>query len=1011
MIQVGGVMTAAALLWPSPHMALEAQQSVVTGVVTDASGVQPVAAADVFIAGTPLIVVTDANGLYRLTNVPSGAVELRVERLGYVPQSRLVQATPGATVTVDFQLEVSAIALDAVVATATGPQRRRELGNATATVQAARELETTTPGTLTDLLQGRAAGVQVVQSSGTVGSSATIKIRGNSSISLDNTPLIYVDGSRISNDIRSGPGVGGQNTSRLNDLNPNDIDAIEIVKGPSAATLYGTEAAAGVIRITTRRGRTGLSEWTYRSSLGANWDATDWPSNAVSLRSPFLLGPPARDTVYTLNLLEGVGTDQDPWRTGLEQSYGAALRGGVEGVTYFVSGDLSDREGSLSNNESQQRTLRANLNLAPSDDVDVAVSTGFGSTDLSLPNNDNTTLGFLGVALNAFAWELPLVRDDPVTGAPGVETCAIDYEGSLAFGVPLGTIGCAGEAFFSGRTFEDVATVSSTQKIERFTGSVAVDYRPSESVRARGTVGYDQFSDQTGTFIPVDPTLVFDNLSLGFRQIQNFVSRNLTLEGNLAGTFELSPTLTSTTTVGGQFFAEKLESAASLGRTLPAGTSTVSNAVTTEGFESVTETRTLGIFLEQQIAYRDRLFLTPAVRVDENSAFGRNLGRQAYPRVMASYVISEEMWFPTDLLQSLRLRVAWGESGKQPASFAALQLLEAQRVTFRGQDVAGVVVQRAGNPDLEPERGQELEVGFEADLMDGRVAVDFTWYDQLTRDAIVARRLAPSTGFPDRTFQNIGRIRHTGVELGITWVGVNRPDLFWTWQLVGGTSKGKITQLEEPIVYGLNGDTQRHQKGHPFGAYFSRKYTIGTDGSPEATDEPVFLGHPTPEWEGSLSTSIRLFNRLTLYANLGFAGGHHLFNSTEEFRCGFLGGGPNGGICPAIYEEGPDGEPTNQARIKAAAAADNQYSPWIEDADFARLRMVGARFDLPMGWVTRLGASRGDFTLTAENLALWTAYSGVDPEVNFAGADPSTRADFLTLPPSRRITGRLSITF
>ena len=995
-----------------PASVLQGQEvGVVTGRVTDVSGRQPVAAADVFVSATSLVSLTDENGVFRIDGVPAGVTEIHVERLGYLSASLSVEVLAGGTAIADVSLNLSAVALDAVVATATGPRRRREVGNATSTIEVANELVASAPATLTDLLQGRATGVQVAQSSGTVGASSTIKIRGNSSISLDNTPLIYIDGSRVSNDVRSGPAVGGQNTSRLNDLNPLDIESIEIVKGPSAATLYGTEAAGGVIRITTRRGRTGPSEWSYRSTLGANWDATDWPESSVSLRSPFLLGAAARDTVYSINLLDGVGTDQNPWRTGLEQAYGASLRGGVEGVTYFLSGELSEREGSLRNNDSAQRSFRANLNLAPSADVDVSVSTGFSSSDLSLPNNDNTALGYLGVALNGFPWELPLVRTDPVTGETGVQTCPIDYETSILFRVPLGSAGCTGDAFFSNRGFDDVSKISNTQKIERFTGSVAVRYRPTASLEAQGTIGYDQFSDQSGTFIPVDPSLVFGSLSRGFRGLENIVNRNLTVEGSASGTIRLTPSVTATTTLGGQFFAQKFESTGSIGRTLPSGTSTVSNAVSTEGFEGVTETRTLGIFVEQQFSFLDRLFLTPAIRVDENSAFGRNLGRQAYPRVMASYVISEEDWFPRGAFESLRLRAAWGESGKQPGSFSALPLLEAQRVAFQGQDLAGVVIDRPGNPDLKPERGREIELGFEVDLFAGRVAVDLTWFDQVTRDAIVAREVAPSTGFPGPRFDNVGAVESSGVELGITAVAMNRPDVFWTWQLIGATSKGNITALDDPIVYGLNGDSQRHQQGHPFGSYFSRAYSIGPDGAVESTPAPIFLGHATPEWEGSLSTTLRLFNRVTLYANLGFAGGHQQFNSTEQFRCGFLGGGPNGGTCPAIYERGADGTLTEQARLKAAAAAETQYSPWIEDAAYARLRIVGLRFDLPGSWVGALGASRADFTLTGENLALWTGYSGLDPEINFAGADPNARAEFLTLPPGKRVAGRLTITF
>jgi hypothetical protein len=433
--------------------------------------------------------------------------------------------------------------------------------------------------------------------------------------------------------------------------------------------------------------------------------------------------------------------------------------------------------------------------------------------------------------------------------------------------------------------------------------------------------------------------------------------------------------------------------------------------VRTEGFEEVQETRTLGLFVEEQLSFEDRFFITPAVRFDENSAFGENLGREAYPRVMASYVISESPWFDIGWIESLRLRGAWGESGKQPTSFAALQLLEAQRVAFRGQDVAGVSVLQPGNPDLKPERGSEVELGFEADLFQGRMAVDFTWYDKVTEDAIVTRLVAPSSGFPGRRFENIGEIANSGVELGLTAIAVNSPDLFWTWQLVGATATGEITRLDNPIVFGLNGNSQRHVEGRPFGAYFSTDYAIGDDGAVVSTGEEVYLGHPTPEWEGSVSTTVRLYNRLTLYANVGFAGGHQQFNSTEEFRCGFLGGGENGGICPAIHERGPDGQLTDDARAKAAAASEVQYGPWIEDADFARLRTVGARVDLPASWATWLGASRADVTLTGENLALWTGYSGLDPELNTVGAEPAARAEFLTLPPARRVTGRISITF
>ena len=1029
----------------SPLSHLEAQQpGSINGTVADATSLRPIAEARAFVANTSLVAYSDGQGRYTLSDVPVGEIEVRLERVGYAPAMRTVLVAAGQSVTADFDLVVSAIAIDALVVTATGVQRRRELGNSAASIQVEDELERAAPATLTNLLQGRATGVQVLQSSGTVGASSTLKIRGNGSISSSNTPLIYIDGARVSNNNQSGPGVGGQNTSRLDDLNLEDIESIEIVKGPSAATLYGAEAAAGVIRITTKRGRAGVTEWTFRSEWGANWDDTAWPTAVWNPRAFFGelydvsdLFPPGQlqpgtffasipDTLYALNLLGGEVAGEEvyatPWRTGVEQTFGASLRGGFENVTYLLSGEFADRQGTLSNNEARRRNVRANFNLLASPNVDIALSGGYSNNHVSLPDNDNSAFGYIGVAMVGFPWATPIRRTDLSSGGERI-TCPLAYEMQRALsgaGVAsslddLSEQNCPDNPFFSERTFGDVATLSNSQRTERSTVSVTVNYRPLDFLSARGTVGYDQFSDQTGFFVPVNPDLPFGDASQGLRSIGHGLNRLLTLEGNVNAGFVITPELRSTTSLGVQFFRSKGQSTSATGRFLPLGSRTVSSAVRTEGFESVGESRTLGIFVQQQLDYRDRLFVTPAVRVDDSSAFGENLGPEAYPRLMASYVISEEEWFdgllPGSFVESLRLRGAWGESGKQPASFAAIKILGTSRATFKGEDVPGVSLAGPGNPDLKAERGQELELGFEADLLGGRLGLDFTWFNQSTKDAIVPRSLPPSSGYSIPVFTNIGEVRNRGIELGLTALAMNTEAVLWDWQLNVSMTKGEIIQMEEPIIFGLGGDSQRHQEGYPFASYFSQTYTINEVGAVVASDSAVFVGQPTPEIEGSLSTSLGLYGWVTLYAHLGFVAGHHLFNSTEQFRCAFLGGGTYGGVCPRLFEVGEDGERTPSAKIKAEAADGQQYAPWIEDADFARLRSVSARFDLPQGWVGRVGADRASFTITAENLWLLTDYSGLDPEVNFAGGAQSVRAEFFTLPLAKRVTGRLSVSF
>jgi TonB-linked SusC/RagA family outer membrane protein len=1018
-----------------------AQTGGIQGVVTDAASARPVVDARIFVPGTSLSAFTDDEGRYVLEGLAAGEYLLRAERTGYATTDRSVLLPVGQTVTADFDLQVSALPLDALVVTATGVQRRRELGNAASSIQVADELRRAAPPNITGLLQGRATGVQVLTSSGSVGTASSLKIRGNGSIALGDTPLIYVDGSRVSNDLDSGPGVGGQGTSRLNDLNLDDIESIEIVKGPSAATLYGVEAAAGVIRITTKRGRAGGSEWTFRSEWGASWDDTEWPSTVWNPRSFFgelldvseLFAPGTitpgtffasiPDTLYTVNLLSGAGGYAAPWRTGYEQTYGASLRGGSGTVTYFLSGEFRDLNGTLSNNESTQRSLRANFNLLPTPELDFSISTSYVNNRVLLPDSDNSTFGYIGVGMLGSAWGTPIERDDLTIGG-AFPTCPLAYEIQRAMsngGVApprldeLSADNCPLNPYFSERTFDDIGTLSNSQDVDRFTVSVTGQYRPVDFITAKATIGYDHFADQTAFLVPVDPDLPFGDSSRGLRGVGQSLNRLLTTDANVQAVYSITPDIRTTTTVGAQFFRQKAESTGGTGRYLPIGSGTVSGAVRTDAFEAVGETRTLGLFVEEQIGYRDRLFVTPAIRFDDSSAFGRNLGRAAYPRVMASYLISEESWFdgliPGSFIESLRLRGAWGESGTQPAAFAALKLLNPRRVSLNGDDVSGLVLTGPGNPELKAERGQEIELGFEANLFAGRVGVDFTWFYGITKDAIVGKPLAPSTGYAAPIFTNIGELRNQGVELGLSGLILNRSNVRWDANLNASTVIGEITKLDEPIRYGLGGDSQRLQQGYAFGSYFSRIYQVGTNGAVAASDSAVYLGQPTPNVEGSLATSVTLNGWITLYANVGFALGFQQFNSTEEFRCSFFGGGDYGGVCPELFEQTATGERTTEARIKAAASNDLEIAPWIEDGDFARLRTVSLRFELPRALLGRVGGSAGNFTISGENLLLFTGYSGLDPEVNFAGSDVTSRAEFFTLPPAKRVTGRLSISF
>ncbi|MCH7729605.1 MAG: TonB-dependent receptor plug domain-containing protein, partial [Planctomycetes bacterium] len=365
-----GILPLVIALFAMVPPALAQRTGTISGRVTDENGV-PLQGARVFLQGTNRQAVTDLDGRYRIRRLTDGPAALRAVAIGYASVIANVRVVGGIG-TADFALARAVVNLDDIVVTATGEQRKREVANAVGIVEVAAIAELKPQVSLDELLVGQSPGVTVLRSSGTVGVGSSIKIRGNSSISLSNTPLIYVDGARIDNTNRASTFLD-QETSRLNDINPDDIERIEIVKGPAASTLYGTEAAAGVIQIFTKRGRSGPAVWSFRTDLGANiknaksFDANVWDPASFGLGSP-------GDTLYSMNLLD----EFDPFRSGMFQSYQGSVRGGTDRVQYYISGQFQDEEGTLPNNEMQRFHARANFTIRPESDVwDLQLNGGY----------------------------------------------------------------------------------------------------------------------------------------------------------------------------------------------------------------------------------------------------------------------------------------------------------------------------------------------------------------------------------------------------------------------------------------------------------------------------------------------------------------------------------------------------------------------------------------------------------------------------------------------------------
>ena len=955
------------------------QTGTIRGRIVAARTQLPLADVQVRVDGTRVGTVSGADGSYIIPNVAEGPVTIVAQRIGFQRVERSGRVTPGGPLMLDFTLEPLALSLEEVVVTATGDARRREVGNALASVSAA-DVEPAAIKNMSEMLAARAAGVQVLQSSGTSGMGSRIRIRGSNSVSLGNEPIVFVDGVRASNDVGSvSYETGGDAPTRLNDLNPDEIANIEVVKGPAAATLYGTDAANGVIWVTTKRGRAGATEWKVFTEQGSVNDITTYPTSfrgvtstgSVCRLDAVATGTCTQASVQALNPLESEA--MSPFRTGSVGQYGLSASGGRDALRFFLASDLKRENGVLPGNSLRRANVRTNFDFALASNFNAAVSAGFISSNLALPLNGNYELGLIGNGL----------------GSQGTTSI-------------LG-----GWGFFP---VEQLTSVDSRQIINRLTGGVRLDWAPLRSWRNRMNVGLDQVGRDDDQYFPTGKAPAWLGYDQGARFANRFRGSTYTVDLLSSVTFDVTSSLKGETSAGAQYVRENVTGRFTTGRQLVAGSQSIRAAAVTEGNENTTENSKVGVFVQQQASFRDRLFLTAAVRADDASAFGQDYDVVAYPKLSLSWVISDEQFFPKlGALTSLRLRSAWGKSGLQPGSIDALRYYQPVPVALGGRSVTGVTFGSLGNVSLQPEQSAELETGLDAQFLEGRLGLEFTYYTKRTRDALVLRVLPPSLGASNGRFENLGSVRNSGVEGVLTARPVDRRNLSWDLTLNGSVNKNELLSLGAGIPP-INLGAQRHAVGYPLGGFWARPITsfadANRDGIIAASEvtvgaDPVFLGAPFPKRQLSVRNDVGLTRWIRVGAVLEYRGGQKLYNNTQQWRS-------IQGITRGLNDKNA---PLAEQAREAAAAFRGTIAGFVEDASFVKLREVSLALNAPEGWASRLRAKQAALVLAGRNLGVWTDYSGLDPEINQAGQSNFGAVDFMTQPPVRYLTARINLSF
>lgn len=952
----------------------EFQNGTIRGTVVDARTGEPLPGANIILEGTTTGSSVDVNGEYEITGIDAGSYTMLVRFIGYQDYREQVEIQENETLEINIELSRGSVGLDEVVVTATGDVRSREIGTSQARISAS-DFETATAANPQQVLGGRIAGATVLANSGQPGAGGTIRLRGNNSISQSNDPIIYVDGIRIASGSTPRHQQSRQSASPLNDINPNDIASIDVVKGAAATTLYGTEASGGVIRITTKQGSEGRTVWNASVTSGVNNIGHFGPKddNPAGL----FLGECRGENLVNYageRFQEANCPDSGSWlQNGLVQRYNLNVSSGVDGFTYYLSGNFKSEEGVIHNGGLDNAGgLRGNFKFNPVDNVSLTFSSSFNynKTDW-VPNGSNGD----GFVLN-------------VSRGPGGNFSGAD--------------GCDDPSLLCVNNSEILESDNNSVR-QHYINSLVLEVNSGSRLRNRITLGYDYNTSE------MESTQYFgySRAPLGEQSIIDWRKSVLSME--YLGTYQLpiSEDFGSTFNWGGQLFQTNTQTTELFSEDFsgPQEPTLTSGARSTVTGDNRIRVATGGVFGQAVFDVKDQLFITAGVRVDGHSAFGENYGLQVYPKVSASYVLSDYDFWPTEWWNTFRVRAAIGESGQAPGAFDAVRTW----IPIAGEDgEPGFTPNQIGNPDLGPERSREFETGFLASFLDGRINTDVTYYDQTTTDALIPVPAVASEGFLASQVRNIGELKNSGIEAELDLNVVRSSDVNWNVRVAYSKEKSEAVDLGDvsSITIQTFGRTYIRE-GYPVPSIFGAKITNPDEIADPEYEEDAYLGAAYPDKSFSFGTTLRFKESLTLDALGEIKMGGHMVNGTAYQNSGR-------GIWPPCYDAQNADISTLTAMDRAQCAlsggpVSRRYDHWVESTDFFRLRHISVTYDFPDRWMPT-GVQAASINLTGRNLLTITDYQGTDPELDdYRGS--LARRDYYAMPTYRSFLATLNFTF
>jgi TonB-linked SusC/RagA family outer membrane protein len=988
------------LLFLCSALSLFAQQNI-SGRIRDAVSGQPIPGVTVRVPNTNKGTISDASGSYTLA-VPSGTTGLLVSYTGY--KTRTIKLTSGVAV-VNISLEEDFARLDEVVVTGLATNvKRSNLANAVATISG-KELNGIAPAQTFDAaLSGKVLGAQITANSGAPGGGISVKMRGITSVFGNSQPLYVVDGIFFNNssipaglnDVTAAATAGNPNnqdnpSSRIADLNPEDIENIEILKGASAAAMYGAKAAAGVIIITTKKGKAGKTKISVNQELGfvkvrrlmgvrafTPETAADLAGTADNPDPDVQAKRAAYKAQFTTAQSAGKIYDYEKemfGEVGQVLNTGISLSGGGEKTTFYLSGKRRQEEGIVKHTGYFNNAVRLNVDHKISDRISLGITTNYinSSADRGLTNNDNSGVSF-GVALSS---------------TPNF----VDLHPNALGEYPR-------NPFAASNPLETRDKMKNNEQTNRFVGGANLEVRLQQhdhsTTRFIGRGGVDYYNYKTAALFPRD--LQFEENGLQGHSIQgNTNNTNTNIGGFLINTFTPNSNISLTSTAGATLETGFMDNIVTVATNLLSGQSNLDASANTATRQFRQKYRDNGIFVQEDLSLIDAVTLSAGVRFDRSTNNGDYLKYYVFPKGAFSWNIAKMKFWNVSGVDNLKLRAAYGQSGNVPP-------YSSKFTAMLGSNIGGfpgvLVDNLQGDAGIKPERQTEFETGLDISVLNGRVSLEASYYNKKIYDVLLRHALPGSTGYASE-WKNSGDLRNKGIELGLTLIPVNTANLRWNSTINWWRNRSKVTKLLIP-PYSIGAF------GNSLGTFYLEEGQPATQIKGTVGSELKLIGNAEPKFQMSFFNEFTIYKNFSLRFLIHWKKGGDNINLTQLLT--------DAGATSFDFDDMVNGTKKGNYRLGAGDA-----SIYIQDASYVRVREIGLYYNLPLNQNKAIKNVR--LGISANNFFTWTNYVGYDPEVSNFGSNTittsqsrgsnglSTGVDVMPFPASKRASFHVGIDF